>query len=91
MSPRNETDERSALNEITKAAGQKIALARKAAGFKTQEDLAAAIGVRQSTVYRWEIGERIPRLQHQLALVDVLGQPHSFLFGITSIPKRKAA
>lgn len=34
---------------------------RREAGYKTQDKLAKAIGVKRNTVSRWEIGERYPR------------------------------
>jgi transcriptional regulator with XRE-family HTH domain len=38
----------------------------------SQEELAAALGVKQSTVSRWESGDAAPTLENQLAIARVL-------------------
>lgn len=91
MAPRVITVEYTELRQVAEAIGQKIALCRKAAGFQRQEDLARALGVSISTVYRWEAGDRIPRLYHQLMLVDILEQTHEFMFGIQRPRIRRVA
>jgi transcriptional regulator with XRE-family HTH domain len=52
--------------------GAAIRAARKAAGL-SQEDLAAALGVRQSSVSQWEGGGTAPRTKHLLGLLRILG------------------
>ena len=44
---------------------------REAAGL-TQSDVARAVGVNQSTVWRWEAGERRPRPRHAVAVLELL-------------------
>lgn len=51
--------------------GLNIQRQRKFAGM-SQEDLAAAINVKQSTVSRWESGDAAPSLDRQLAIARVL-------------------
>jgi DNA-binding transcriptional regulator YiaG len=46
---------------------------REAAGL-TQSDVARALGVEQSTVWRWEAGERRPRPRHALAVLELLDE-----------------
>ena len=52
--------------------GAAIRAARKAAEL-SQQDLAAALGVRQSTVSQWERGGTTPRTKHLLGLLRLLG------------------
>jgi DNA-binding transcriptional regulator YiaG len=55
----------------------RLAELREALGL-SQADIARAIGVRQSTVARWESGDIHPRGHHAVALLEVLevdGQP----------------
>lgn len=49
-------------------------LARRAVNF-TQEDWAKELGVRQSTVYRWERGKVIPRESERLLVRELLKRP----------------
>lgn len=88
MAARKVTTERKAIDPFAEEIGKRIEVSRLAAGFKRQEDLAAALEppVSVSTVYRWEAGERVPRLQHQLALCRALKQSHSFLFSFALVP-----
>ena len=51
--------------------GLNIQRQRKFAGM-SQEELAAAINVKQSTVSRWETGDAAPTLDRQLAIARVL-------------------
>jgi transcriptional regulator with XRE-family HTH domain len=53
--------------------GVAIREARRAAGM-AQEDLAAALGVRQSSVSQWERGTTAPTTRHLLGLLGLLGE-----------------
>jgi transcriptional regulator with XRE-family HTH domain len=52
--------------------GAAIKAARKAAEL-SQQDLAAALGVRQPTVSQWERGGTAPRTKHLFRLLRLLG------------------
>jgi transcriptional regulator with XRE-family HTH domain len=52
--------------------GTAIKAARKAAQL-SQQDVAAALGVRQSTVCHWERGSTAPKTRHLLGLLRLLG------------------
>ena len=39
----------------------------------TQEQLARRLGVNQSAISAWELGQRVPRLRYQQALTDLFG------------------
>lgn len=67
-----EADQRSPL--AVRIARQRRAL------FLTQEALAAAIGVTQSAVARWETGDVEPALRHRRALAEALMISPSILF-----------
>jgi transcriptional regulator with XRE-family HTH domain len=49
-----------------------MATLRKARGM-TQADLAAAIGVKRSTLAMWETGENMPPTRYLPMIADVLG------------------
>lgn len=51
--------------------GANMRLQRKLIGM-SQEALAAAVGVKQSAVSRWESGETAPSVENQLAIARVL-------------------
>lgn len=46
----------------------------------TREDLAASIGVAESTISRWERGQREPSRKHKAALAVALGTTVADLF-----------
>ena len=46
---------------------------KKYRGDKSQEDLAKLVGVSQSTVAMWEIGERTPSDEAKIKLSDLFG------------------
>jgi transcriptional regulator with XRE-family HTH domain len=58
--------------------GKKIRARRKELGFKTQADLAVAVGTDASRVSRWESGEEQPR-GFRARLIEVLGVDRAFL------------
>jgi transcriptional regulator with XRE-family HTH domain len=45
----------------------------------TQSYVAAAVGVSEPTVNRWETGERTPRFEHVCALTVVLNTPYTII------------
>lgn len=59
--------------------GRRIAKARKAQGI-TRAELATAVGVSRTAVYRWESGASLVHPRHHVALADALGTPAAFLF-----------
>ena len=52
--------------------GKKIKKRRKQLGFKTQKDLAAALGTDESRVSRWESGQNIPDRTFKKVICKVL-------------------
>lgn len=64
-----DTDQRSPL-------GRRLARQRRAV-FLTQAALAERLGVRQSTVARWETGDTEPALRHRLRIAqELMISPH---------------
>lgn len=62
--------------------GRNLAEARGWEGL-SQKQLAHRIAKRQADVARWELGERIPRLDYVVKLADAVGvQVRDLLFGI---------
>lgn len=59
--------------------GQNIKLQRKVADM-SQAELAAALGIHQSAVSRWEKGITAPTIENQLAIARVLGSDARILF-----------
>lgn len=57
---------------LAMAIGGKVEALRKQHGL-TQQELGAAIGCDRSAVCRWEAGNRLPTLEHLVALGQVLG------------------
>ena len=70
-------------NETYRTWGENIAVGRKLVGFETQLSLALALGVRQSTVARWESGEMAPRFSRMVAIAELLHQDVRQLFPMT--------
>lgn len=62
--------------------GENIRTARKAANM-TQEELAAALGVRHPAISKWERGECFPALPTLVRLANVLGSSVDDLLGRT--------
>jgi len=79
------------VNEVRKQWGRNIRNARGPAGFKTQEDLARAMGVTQGTVARWESGDTVPTDEHKAALASVLHQEVRQLFPLFATPPKVTA
>jgi|GEM_PF-962295 len=53
----------------------------------SQQDIADAVGVSQTTYHCWEKGSRLPAIQHIKALADILELPIeeiTYLLGITT-------
>lgn len=66
--------------ELRKQWGRNIAAGRKAIGLSRQEDLAAALRIRQSTVSKWERGVQAPRDDMKARLAALLHQDVQQLF-----------
>lgn len=64
-----------------------LAKLRHNAGFKTQTDLAKAIGVKQSTVAMWENEKRRPRYKYVEKLANVLNVENSIIINCFLINK----
>ena len=62
---------------------------REAAGL-SQADVVRAMGVNQAAVFRWEIGETMPRASKLPALADLFGCSIDELFG-REPPERTSA
>lgn len=71
------------MNETYRLWGDNIAMGRKAVGFETQLQFALKLGVRQSTVARWESGEMAPRDHYKVAIAELLHQDVRQLFPLT--------
>ena len=66
------------IEDSTRDQGARIADARVAAG-RTQTDIANQLGVKVSTVEKWERGESSPRSNRLVSLAGVLGVSVSWL------------
>jgi len=65
----------------SKPLGKRLEKARSKAGY-SREQLAQALGVNQTTVWRWEEGLQVPRPVKLFEIARVLGQPVDvLLFG----------
>lgn len=71
------------MKELYRIWGGNIAIGRRAAGYATQEALAEALDVRQSTVQRWEAGSMAPRDEMKIRIARLLGQDVRVLFPLT--------
>jgi transcriptional regulator with XRE-family HTH domain len=64
---------------LRKRIGKKISRMRLAKGFTTQKELAKALGVKPSTVGRWESGRFLPTGKNLSALSEFLGVPREMI------------
>lgn len=71
------------MNETYRLWGENIAVGRKAVGYETQLAFALVLGVRQSTIARWESGEMAPRDHHKVSIAELLHQDVRQLFPLT--------
>jgi transcriptional regulator with XRE-family HTH domain len=76
---------------VWKRWGRRIRQERQVAGL-TQEQLAARVDVRQSTVSKWELGDLAPGDEEKMRLAEALGRPLDTLFAWPdTFPPRKVA
>lgn len=69
--------------------GERIALARAAAGYRTQLELAHALGLKaRHTVSRWETGARCVPVRKRATVARVLGADESAIWGIAPVERR---
>lgn len=73
------------VDETLRQWGDNIRNGRIAAGYATQAALADKLGVRQSTVARWEAGLIGPRDAMKQRLAGLLGQDVRQLFPLTRV------
>ncbi len=64
----------------------RLRAAREAAGFSSQQALAAALGVAQSTIANWEGGRREPGYALAVRLADLLQVSLDYLLGRSDQP-----
>lgn len=67
---------------LRKLVGNRIALARQAAGLK-QDELSVAVGVHKQTISRWERGEATPNAGQLVSIVEAVGCTCDFLLGLS--------
>ena len=60
--------------------GANLRAARKRAGFKTQAELASALGCTRAAVNAWERGIRAPSFHHRAAIAELLRRNPARLF-----------
>jgi transcriptional regulator with XRE-family HTH domain len=77
--------------EFLRGFGERLAKARKTAGFGTQEKLAEALGVSQGTVGNWESGANTPTIKQAVELASALAVSVGSLIGETETPTQGAA
>ena len=65
--------------------GNRLALARKSRGFKTQKDLADKAGVDKNSIARYEAGMNTPNLDTACKLASTLGVSLDSLVGLASL------
>lgn len=70
------------MKETLRLWGRNIAAGRKAFGLK-QYELAALVGVRPSSICRWEQGDACPTDEHKVRIATVLHQDVHQLFPLT--------
>lgn len=68
----------STLNDDPQHIGRRLTEAREAAGM-TRHELAAHLGLEESTIERWETGERSPRGNRVSKLAGILGVSLSWI------------
>ena len=66
---------------------KRIRIAREAKGFASQQSLADALGVAQSTVANWEGGRREPNFELTRKLCDCLEVSSDYLLGRVDDPQ----
>lgn len=67
------------MGSFKREIGKKLQAARKAKGFKTQQDLAEKIpGLDRTRISRWESGENIPDPIYQEQLISLLSLSNGF-------------
>ena len=74
-------------NPDRRALGERIHLLRRRAGLD-QAELADRLGVSQSAVSAWELGESEPRLLDIGPLCEALGVSYAVLQGASPLPSR---
>lgn len=71
------------MNDLRLRWGQNVAAARLEAGYETQAALAAALGVEQQSVSRWERGAAAPTDRMKVLIADLFGVDARQLFPLT--------
>lgn len=69
------------MDEIARAIGRRIRERRLLLGL-TQEDLAAAVGVHQTTVSEWERGDVCPSRRNERPILDALNAHGTGMFDL---------
>lgn len=60
---------------------------RESSGYKSQQELAGALGVAQSTVANWECARREPNYETTVKLADFFGVTVDYLMGRSDDPQ----
>lgn len=66
--------------------GERLRVARKAKGYASSAELGEVLSVGNSTVSRWEAGEREPSLETIIKLAEILDVSVAYLMGETDYP-----
>lgn len=77
-------------NENMKIFGERLKAARKAKGYANSTELGEVLSVGNSTVSRWEAGEREPSLETVIKLAGILSVSAAYLMGETDDPEPKS-
>lgn len=70
--------------------GERLRAARKAKGYANSAELGEILSVGNSTVSRWEAGEREPSLETVKKLAEILDVSVAYLMGETDFPEPDA-